>query len=85
MSDISQITLSEEIDITQVVRFDPLSSYLIVVEIDESLASNPEAIAKIEQRIKQVLSPIFKETQFEVMLTDCPIQLTSYRFKPVYE
>jgi hypothetical protein len=79
MAELPAITVNA-VDTMNVIELDPLSRYLIIVEMEKM--PPPEATVELENRIKQCLNPLFKGIEFEVILTETPLYLNGYRFKP---
>lgn len=77
------MVITASVNITQVIDLNPVSKYLVVIEMDETL--RPEAYANLKTRLEVALRPLFDGVKFEIMITDAPLNLSCIRFKAVYD
>lgn len=85
--ELKEISLQGNLDVTNIgdIGVDPLSSYLFIVEIDGIETMPSEALVGTKARIEQALQKLLNGVEFQVLITDRPLYLNSYRFKPVYD
>lgn len=76
--------LNQPINVTRVIEFQPGSSYLLIIQpdVDPTLLS-AETMRAVVQRVESLIGKLIgTEVRFEVLVTDTPMDITAYQFKP---